>query len=498
MHELLLGIDIGSGSTKAVVADADGEIVATATRPHEVMLPRHGWAEMDAETMWWGETASLTRELSARVGPDRIAGICVSGVGPCLLVCDDNVQPLRPAILYGIDMRAGAEITELTRRYGAAAIVERGGSALSTQAVGPKMLWLQRNEPDTWARTRRWYNSNSFVGARLTGEYFLDHHTASQCDPMYDIHSFRWFDEWAGDIAPGLEFPRLIWPSDVAGRVTAAAAAETGLRAGTPVSAGTVDAWSEAFSVGVRRPGELMMMYGSTAFFVNVMRDLHSDPVLWTTAGIEPGTYTFAAGTSAAGSLTTWIRNMTGSPSFEQMVAEAAATPAGSDGLLLLPYFQGERTPIYDPRARGVLAGLSLRHERGHLYRAVYEGIAFGLRHVLEFFDQAGGKADRIVAVGGGTTAELWTQIVTDVTGREQHIPSQTIGASYGDALLAAIGTGLVSPGTDWSKAGRTVVPDDRAHALYERMYQDFLALYPATKGNVHRLASLQEAADSA
>ncbi len=496
MNELLLGIDIGSGSTKAVVATADGEIVASATRSHEVSLPRHGWAEMDAETMWWGETASLAAELSAQVGAERIAGVCVSGVGPCLLVCDDNLQPLRPAILYGLDMRAGAEIAELTERYGAQAIVDRGGSALSTQAVGPKMLWLQHHEPEVWSRTRRWYNSNSFVAGRLTGEYFLDHHTASQCDPMYDITSFGWFGPWVEDIAPGLEFPRLVWPSEVVGHVTAAAAEQTGLRAGTPVSAGTVDAWSEAFSVGVRRPGELMMMYGSTAFFVNVMAELHSDPVLWTTAGTEPGTYTFAAGTSAAGLLTGWIRAITGNPPFADMVAEAAQVPAGSDGLLLLPYFQGERTPIYDPQARGVLAGLSLHHERGHLYRAVYEGIAYGLRHVLEFFDAAGGKAERIVAVGGGTNAELWAQIVTDVTGREQQIPAETIGASYGDALLAAIGTGLVPADTDWSRAGKVLVPDPKAAEIYEPLYQNFLSLYPATKHNVHLLAGMQEAAD--
>jgi len=496
VDELFLGIDIGSGSTKAVVATAEGQIVATATRSHEVSLPRHGWAEMDADTMWWGESASLARELSEQVGPDRIAGVCVSGVGPCLLVCDEHLQPLRPAILYGLDMRAGAEIAELTERYGADAIVERGGSALSTQAVGPKMLWLQRNEPQVWARTKRWYNSNSFVAGRLTGEYFLDHHTASQCDPMYDIHTFSWYEPWAGDVAPGLEFPRLVWPSEVVGHVTVAAAQQTGLRAGTPVCAGTVDAWSEAFSVGVRRPGELMMMYGSTAFFVNVMSELHSDPVLWTTAGIEAGTYTFAAGTSAAGLLTSWIRKITGDPPFDQMVVEAAAAPPGSDGLLLLPYFQGERTPIYDPQARGVLAGLSLRHERGHLYRAVYEGIAFGLRQVLEFFDSAGGRADRIVAVGGGTTARLWTQIVTDVTGREQEIPAQTIGASYGDALLAAIGTGLVPAETDWSSAGTVLVPDQVARELYEPMYENFLSLYPATRTNVHRLADIQRAGE--
>jgi xylulokinase len=490
--ELLLGIDIGTGSTKGVLARPDGEILATVSRAHQMSLPRPGWAEMDAEAIWWGDVASISRELMGRAAGEAIAGVCVSGLGPCLVVTDDQGRPLRDAILYGVDMRATEEIEELTERLGAERIIERCGKALSTQAVGPKLLWLQRHEPEVWQRVRRWYSANGFVAARLTGEYVIDHHTASQCDPLYDLTENSWATDFAEAVAADLALPRLAWPSEVVGTVTAAAAAQTGLPKGTPVAAGTVDAWAEAFSAGVRRPGDLMLMYGSTMFFVQVLDRYMSHPALWTTTGVEEATYTLAAGMATSGSLTSWLQELVGGPPFEQLVAEAAATPPGSDGLILLPYFAGERTPIFDAHARGVVAGLSLRHGRGHLFRAVYEGIAFGIRQILEFLDDAAGPAQRIVAVGGGTQGGLWTQIVSDVSGREQQVPAQTIGACYGDALLAGIGTGLLPPTTDWSRISGSVEPDLANTELYEELYETYQALYPATKEHVHRLAAVQ------
>jgi xylulokinase len=493
VSEYLLGIDMGTGSTKGVLARPDGTIVATASRAHAMSLPRPGWAEMDAERDWWGDFVEVCRELVQAAPAGAIKGVCVSGLGPCLLVCDERHTPLRAGILYGIDMRATREIDELTERYGEDAIVERCGKELSTQAVGPKLLWVRNHEPDVWQRTKRWYSAHSFVVARLTGEYVLDHHTASQCDPLYDLAARDWHREWAEDIAPGLALPRLAWSGDVVGTIHAEAAALTGLPAGTPVTAGTVDAWAEGFSAGVRAPGDLMLMYGSTMFFVQVLERALTHPGLWTTAGVSEGSFTLAAGMATSGSLTTWVRELTGDAPFEDLVREAGESPPGADGLLVLPYFAGERTPIFDPQARGVVAGLTLRHRRGHLFRAVYEGIAFGIRQILEVLDAAAAPAARIVAVGGGTQGGLWTQIVSDVTGREQLLPAQTIGASYGDALLAGIGVGLVTPDTDWSKQSARVEPEPRHRALYDELYDAYCRLYPATKPLVHRLAAIQE-----
>jgi xylulokinase len=287
--------------------------------------------------------------------------------------------------------------------------------------------------------------------------------------------------------------PRLVWPQDVVGGVTAQAADQTGIPAGTPVSAGTVDAWAEAFSAGVRRPGDLMLMYGSTLFFVQVLRRFRVHPKLWTTAGAEPGVLTVAAGMSTSGSLTGWVQDLTGGTSFEQLVREAGGLPPGSDGLLMLPYFAGERTPVFDPRARGVVAGLTLRHGRAHLFRAAYEGIAFGIRQVVELLGDEQDPISRLVAVGGGTQGGLWTQIVSDVTGRVQEVPAQTIGASYGDALMAGIGGGHLPAETDWAVTGAVVEPRTETRGVYDALYADYEQLYPLTKDIVHRLARLQE-----
>ena len=493
MAHYLLGVDMGTGSTKGVLVEPGGRVVATAVRRHTMSLPRPRWAEMDAEADWWGDAADVIAELVAGVDAGAIAGVCVSGLGPCLLVADAGDRPLRAGILYGIDMRATEEIAELTARYGEEAIRARCGKELSTQAVGPKLLWVHRHEPDVWARARRWYSSHSFVVARLTGEYVLDHHTASQNDPLYDLGANEWAADWADEIAPGLERPRLAWPAEVVGAVTAQAAERTGLRPGTPVCAGTVDAWAESFSAGVRARNDLMLMYGSTMFFVQAVDAPDAHPGLWTTAGVETGTYSLAAGMATSGTLTTWVQELTGGASFDELVAEAARTPAGADGLVVLPYFAGERTPIFDPHARGVVAGLTLRHGRGHVFRAVYEGIAYGIRQILEVFEEASGPAARLVAVGGGTQGGLWTQVVTDVTGREQDLPAETIGASYGDALLAAIGTGAVPPETDWSRVAERLVPDPGVRGLYDELYATYRDLYPATREQVHRLAAVQD-----
>jgi xylulokinase len=400
---------------------------------------------------------------------------------------------VRPAILYGIDSRATVEIAELNERLGAAEVLQRCGTPVTTQAVGPKALWVRHHEPETWRRAVRWFNSSSFIAYRLTGEYVLDHHTASQSVPLYDIENCVWCDDWYDEIMGPLARPRLVWPAEIVGTVTGRAGEETGLPEGTPVCAGTVDAWAEAFSGGVRSPGDLMLMYGSTMFFVQELDALARHPQLWNTRGIDPDSLCLAAGMSTSGSLTTWVRELVGDVPFETLVEEADAVPAGSDGLLVLPYFTGERTPIFDHQARGVIAGLTLAHRRGHVFRAVYEGIAFGIRQILELLDTEANPVDRLVAVGGGTQGRLWTQVVSDVTGRRQEVPEQTIGAAYGDALMAAIGAGLVPPTTDWATVAHVVEPNPGVRPLYDDLYALYGSLYPATRHHVHALARIQE-----
>jgi xylulokinase len=488
--DLLLGIDMGTGSTKGVLVDASGSVIASETISHSMDLPRPGWAEVDAEAMWWREVCTISAALTAKLPSGAtLSGMCVSGVGPCLVLCDDDLRPLRPAILYGVDTRATAEIASLTEELGQVTILDRAGTLLSSQAVGPKLEWVYRHEPEVFERATGWYGSNSYIVAKLTDEYVMDHHTASQCDPLYAIREFDWNRQWATRICRHLPLPRLAWPSDVVGAVTARAAQVTGIPAGTPVAAGTIDAYSEAFSVGVRRPGDQMLMYGSTMFVVQIIGEYYSDPTLWTTAGVERGSLALAAGTSTAGSLIRWLQTVTGGAPFDELMAEAQAVAPGSEGLLVLPYLSGERTPVFDPQARGVVAGLTLRHDRGHLFRAAYEGISFGIRQILERFDDAH-TAERTVAVGGGLRSPIWAQALSDITGRTQLVPKQAIGASYGDALLAAVGVGLVPPTTDWAKIAREIKPDPGNRQLYDELYLTWRELYPATKDQVHRLAA--------
>jgi xylulokinase len=490
---LLLGVDIGTSGSKGVLAAEDGSIVATAQRSHAVSMPHPGWAEHDAEASWWGDFVSICEELVTPVR--RPAAVAVSGIGPCLLAAGADGAALRPAILYGVDTRATEEIVELETELGADAILARCGSRLSSQAVGPKLLWLARREPQTWGATRMFLMASSFIVHRLTGEYVLDHHSASQCDPLYDIEQSAWIPEWADRCAPGLALPHLYWPGEQAGSVTAAAAAATGLAEGTPVATGTVDAWAEALSVGVSRPGETMLMYGTTFFIVSYVDRPHRAASLWTTAGIDAGSHCLAAGLATGGALAAWWQETTGAP-FEDLLADATAAGAGAGGLVALPYFAGERTPIFDPAARGLVLGLTQRHGRGHVMRALLEAGGFAVLHNVDAMRKAGVAVDRLVAVGGATRGDTWAQVVSDVTGLPQDLPRETVGAAYGDALLAARCGGAVAADARWNSPSRTIEPNSRHRGLYEELGEVYLDLYPATRNAAHRLAAIQQELD--
>lgn len=490
MSDLVLGVDVGTSSSKAVLASTDGDIVAVHVVEHDVSRPRPGWVEQDADAVWWGDVCALTRRVVADTDPGRIAAVCVSGIGPTVSPADEHGQPLRPAILYGVDIRAVGLADELSAELGAEEILRRCGSTLSSQSAGPKVAWLRRHEPDVWARTQYLFMANSYVVHRLTGAYVLDHHSANQCQPMYDRERGAWIPEWCERVAPGLRLPELRWPADVAGHVTDEAARATGLRAGTAVAVGTIDAWAEAESVDVREPGDVMVMYGSTMFFIAVTAKPVSHPQLWGTVGQHPGLHTLAGGMASSGSITGWFRQLSGDRPYEELVAAAANVGAGADGLLALPYFDGERTPFADPNARGVIAGLSLRHGAGHVYRALLEATAFGVRHNLEAFGEAGVDVGRIVAVGGGTKGDLWTQIVSSATGVVQEVPPVTVGAAYGDAKFAAVAIGAAGRDVKWNDGGHAVRPNPADAAVYDKRYPLYRSLYERTSDIQHALAA--------
>lgn len=332
---------------------------------------------------------------------------------------------------------------------------------------------------------------SSWLVRQLTGRYTLDHHSASQCTPMYDIEALNWFHPWAEMIAPKLGLPPLQWPGEVAGTVTAEASQQTGLPVGVPVITGTIDAWSEAVSVGAQIVGDLMLMYGTTMFLVHTVPDRLSSPSLWGTTGALPGTRNLAGGMATSGAITSWLRDLFDPLGYRELLDLAEQSGPGANGLLMLPYFAGERTPIMDPDARGVLAGLTVSHTRGDLYRSALEATGFGVRHNVETMTAAGGDIRRVVAVGGGTQGGLWTQVVSDITGLEQVLPTVTVGASFGAAFLAAGAVAEVSIDV-WNPPAGLVRARPELSSIYDELYDLYRDLYRASATVVHALSARQ------
>lgn len=491
-----LGVDIGTFESKGVLVDGDGQVIASAARRHEMIVPQPGWAEHRPDQDWWDDFVFITRTLLAESGvaPADIIAVACSAIGPCMLPVDGDGTPLMNGVLYGVDTRAQTEIDTLNQQIGAATILERCGNALTSQSVGPKILWLKNQRPDLFAKTAKILTSTSYLVMKLTNEVVIDHYTAANFSPFYDAETLDWTSDLAPGIVPRDMLPRLMWSTEIAGKISAAAAAETGLAAGTPVTAGTIDAAAEAVSVGVRTAGDMMMMYGSTIFIITLTDARVRDPALWYAPWLTPGTHASMAGLATSGTLTHWFRDqfardLTRDEAFGVLADEAAATPPGAGGLLMLPYFSGERTPIHDPMAKGAFFGLNLTHTRGHMYRALIEGIAFGTRHVIETFQQAGQRPTRVLAVGGGTRNAQWLQATSDISGLDQIICEKTVGASFGNAFLAACAVGAADYGdiTRWNRVADTVKA--RIQPVYERQYGLFRQLYEQTKDIAHALS---------
>ena len=492
MSELLIGVDLGTSSSTGVLARPNGEVIVTAERAHELSLPKPGRAEHDAEVVWWRGFTEVCTKLLESAGGDDVAAVCVSGIGPCFLAAGEDGEPLRPAILYGIDTRASREVEELTEKYGNEKVIELCGNPMTAQSVGPKIAWLARNEPEVWGETHYLFMAHTFVTHRLTGTYVLDHPSASTCEPLYHTGENRWIRDWCNEVAPGLEMPELRWPTQIAGEMIQEIAEAMGLPAGISVAVGTTDSFADSLSIGVKGPGDVMIIYGSTMSIIAVLSEALPASNLWSNAHLFKGTHNLASGMSISGSLTDWLKEISGDKPFEELIEEATEVALGSEALVVLAYFAGERTPISDPDARGVICGLTLSHERGHLYRALLESTGYGARHLLKAISDAGGETRRFVAVGGGTKGSLWTQVISDITGVSQELTEQTVGASYGDVKLAGIAHGLVETDAEWSSISSTVEPNPENREVYDKLYTIYRDLYPATSHIAHALAGMQ------
>ncbi len=484
-----LGIDIGTYETKGVLVDHTGAVRSQAARGHKMLVPQPGWAEHSPEKDWWGDFVFICKKIikDSGIDPSEIKAVACSAIGPCMLPVDAEGKPLMNGVLYGVDGRAEAEVRYLTDIIGKDAIISQCGNALTSQSVGPKILWLKRKRPEVYAQTAYILTSTSFLVQRLTGQTVIDHYTAANFSPLYDVNTQSWTNELNDDIIPLEKLPRLLWSNEIAGEITVEAAGITGLKAGTPVTAGTIDAAAEAISVGADKPNDMMMMYGSTIFIILRAQSQISDPRIWYAPWLFEGEHASMAGLATSGTLTHWFRDQMArdfdpKSAFPLLANEASISPPGANGLIMLPYFSGERTPIHDVYAKGVLFGLNLTHNRGDMYRALIEGIAHGTRHVTDTFQELGQSPKRLLAVGGGTNNALWLQATSDIIGIDQIVCEKTLGASYGDAFLAALAVGLVSRGdiANWNPIAKTVVA--QPNPVYEQAHNLFLRLYEQTK----------------
>jgi xylulokinase len=477
---LLLGIDIGTTATKAVLLDDRLGLLAEAERPTTLHSDHPGWAEEDVDE-WWANLAALTRQLTADRQPDAIG---VSGMVPCVVLLDGDGRPLRRSIQQN-DARATLEISELSRELADADILRRTGSPITQQSVAPTIRWLARHQPGALAGAVTLGGSYDVMVTRLTGERSVELNWAVESG-LYDLETGAWAPDVlaAADLDAAL-LPPVRRPHDIVGEVTAAAAEQTGLSPGIPVVAGSADHVASAFAAGLVREGDLLVKLGGAGDILLTTSVPVTDERLYLDMHLAPDLYLPNGCMASSGSFIRWFqRELAGGTDLRTLDAEAEAAGPGAGGIVSLPYMLGEKTPLNDPEARGAFIGLSLSHRRGDLFRAVLESIAYGFRHHLDVFAELGLEPRRVRVTNGGARSALWPQVTADVIGLSLESLRSHPGSALGVAFAAGIGIGAFEA---WSDIERFVEPAaviaPHQHEAYDAGYARYRALYPALKG---------------
>ena len=494
----LLGIDVGTGGTRAVVVDERGGVAAAATTEHAPFAsPRTGWAEQDPRD-WWRAASGAVRAVLSRPGIDAAEIACVgfSGQMHGAVLLDRGGEVLRPALIW-CDQRTDAQCRAITERVGAARLIELVSNPALTNFTLTKLVWVREHEPELWSRFDSFLLPKDYVRLRLTGERATDVADASGT-LLLDVARRRWSAAMLDALEIGEEcLPALFESSEITGRVSAAGASATGLRAGTPVVAGAGDQAAGAVGMGIVRPGAVSATIGTSGvvFAATDRPALDTRGRVHTFCHAVPGRWHVMGVTQAAGLSLRWFRDTfgvgggaaaPGGDAYDLLSAEAASAPPGADGVLWAPYLMGERTPHLDPRARAALVGLAASHGRPHVVRAVLEGVAFSLRDTLSIFREMNVPVETIRLGGGGARSKVWRQTLADVYGRAVEVLAAEEGAAYGAALLAGVGAGAW-PDVDEACArsvhvATRVEPDASASALLDGRYAAYRALYPALR----------------
>jgi xylulokinase len=486
----LLGIDVGTGGTRAVILSETGKVLASATHEHAAFAsPQVGWAEQDPHDWWRAASEAIKQVLQkAAITGEAISCIGLAGQMHGAVLLDENNQVLRPALIW-CDQRTQVQCDWLNETIGEQRIIELTCNPALTNFTLTKLLWVREHEPEIWKRFRRVLLPKDYVRFRLTGEEAIDMADASGT-LMLDVAHRRWSETMMS--AAGLPMsclPRLFESPEVCARISSDGAAATGLKVGTPVVAGAGDQAGGAVGMGIVRPGSVSATIGTSGVVFaatnhpamdaqgRVHTFCHAIPQQWHVMGV----------TQAAGLSLRWFRDLLGSGvSYDGLTGEAGEVPTGSAGVLWAPYLMGERTPHLDPKARGALVGFTASHTRGHVVRAILEGVAFSLKDTFTLFEAIQVPVSSIRLGGGGARSELWRQIQADVFGHEVEIVEAEEGAAYGAALLAGVGAKHWNSVEEACAAAvhvaERVSPDRRAAETLKKQYLLYRELYVALK----------------
>lgn len=492
----VIGLDIGTTSTTGILLSLKDDVLVTASRPITLSSPKQGWAEENPED-WWANVCELVPELLEKSGvsAEQIAAIGVTGMLPATVLLDAEGKVLRPSIQQS-DGRTGAEVREIAAEIPEAEFIAMTGNGINQQLVASRVRWIEKHEPDVFSHIATVFGSYDFINWRLTGVKAVEQNWALEAG-FVDLRQIKLSSDLiALAHLPATTVPPLVASSDILGHVTEAAAAQTGLARGTPVIGGAADHIASAYAAGVMDPGDVLLKFGGANDIMIATDQARPDPRMFLDYHIVPGLFMPNGCMATGGSALNWfIANFAKSEAQEaeklglsphQYLDNLAADVApGADGVRFIPYLLGEKTPIHDPDARGIIHGLSLNHGISHLWRALLEGFGYAFRHHVVVFNEMGFPTTRFLASDGGSSSRIWMQICADILKTPVQLLKGHPGSCLGAAWLATIGAELTD---DWSgvtrfvRYGETVAPDHANAALYDEGYSRFRADYEALK----------------
>jgi xylulokinase len=489
----VLGIDVGTTALKAIALEREQGIVAQIELPHELFSLHAGWAEEDPER-WWTTTLEAIRQLFMVIPAESIEAIGVSGMVPAMVILDASGAPLRLSIQQN-DARAITEIEELRAAVDLNEFFSITGCMPNQQSIDTKWRWLQRHEPEVISQAARLCGSYDFIVYRLTGHYSIEENWAAESG-LYDVVQHRWHLPYLEHASIDLTIlPPVHQPVEIVAGVSEEVARLTGLVAGTPVVAGSADHVAAALASGLTQSGDILLKFGGAGDILYCDSRPHPDPHFFFDYHDIPGLTLINGCMASSGSLVKWFSNeLAGGTSPQVLDGEAQSTEPGSGGIIALPYFLGEKTPIFDASARGVFAGVMLHHTRAHLYRAILEAVCYGFAHHLALLREAGRPVRRVVAADGGSRSALWMQIAADVVDLPVQVVAGEAASALGAAYVAAMGVGMF---TDWSDIARfisqglTFLPQSAVVPRYRKGYALYRELYTRLQTYLPQLGKL-------